>query len=65
MPKATGKYLLIENMASIFGPDIRFAKTRRGLKLGPKEKRQILDNQSLLFSIKRGEIMLENELPRV
>ena len=65
MPKATGKYLLIENMASIFGPDIRFAETLGELKLGQKEKCDIRNNYSLLFSIKRGRIKLANELLRV
>jgi hypothetical protein len=55
--KATGTYMFLGNINSMFGPGLRFADTLTKLKLRAYEKDDIKEGNSALFVSRDGKIV--------
>ncbi len=56
----TGKYMLLGNPNAIFGQDIRYADTLKGLKLKAWEKDEIKHGTNALFVARDSKIVRVN-----
>jgi hypothetical protein len=56
----SGKYLFIGNINSLFAPPLKYANTIKELKLKKFDKKDIKNNESLLFTIRDGNIVRIN-----
>jgi hypothetical protein len=60
MKLKTGKYMLLGNPNSLFGPEIRYADTLKGLKLKAWEKDEIKCGTNALFVARDSKIVRVN-----